>query len=75
MNNSKQRRKKRCKRRALNEKEVAKRLDVAVTTLQKWRQQGIGPLFMKLSARVSYPEEHLEDYERQALRKSTSERA
>lgn len=75
MNHSKQRRKTRCKRRALNEKEVARRLDVAVTTLQKWRQQGIGPLFMKLSARVSYPEECLEEFERNSLRKSTSERA
>jgi predicted site-specific integrase-resolvase len=62
-------------RRVLSGSEVAQRLGVALATVEKWRQQGIGPVFMKLSARVVYPIELLEEFERDSLRKSTSEKA
>ncbi len=59
----------------LRENEAAQRLGLAVTTLQKWRQRGIGPKFLKFSARVFYPIESIEAFERDALRTSTSEKA
>jgi hypothetical protein len=62
-------------RRVLQELELAERWGIAVTTLQKWRQRSIGPVFLKLSARVVYPIEAVEAFEREKLRKSTSEKA
>jgi hypothetical protein len=62
-------------RRVLNEKELSQRWNVAVATLQKWRQQSYGPAFLKLSSRVAYPIEAVEAFERESLRKSTSEKA
>lgn len=62
-------------RRVLHERELADRWGMAVTTLQKWRQISFGPRFMKLSSRVAYPIESVEEFERNSLRKSTSERA
>jgi hypothetical protein len=60
---------------AMHERELAERWGIAVTTLQKWRQIGYGPAFLKLSARVLYPIEAVEAFEREKLRKSTSEKA
>ncbi len=62
-------------RRALRERELAARWGIAVTTLQKWRQQSYGPEFLKLSSRVVYPLEAVEAFERDNMRKSTSEKA
>lgn len=62
-------------RHVLNEKELSQRWNVAVGTLQKWRQQSYGPAFLKLSSRVAYPIEAVEAFERENLRKSTSEKA
>ena len=62
-------------RRVLHELELAERWGIAVTTLQKWRQRSVGPAFLKLSARVVYPLESVEEFERDNLRISTSEKA
>ncbi len=62
-------------RRVLQELELAQRWGIAVTTLQKWRQKSVGPKFLKLSSGVRYPIESIEEYERENLRKSTSEKA
>ena len=62
-------------RRFLQERELAERWGIAVTTIQKWRQNSTGPTFLKLSARVVYPIEAVEEFERNNLRKSTSEKA
>lgn len=62
-------------RRVLQEAELAERWGIAVTTLQKWRQHSYGPAFLKLSSRVAYPIEAVEAFERESLRKSTSEKA
>lgn len=59
----------------ISEQLLAERWGVAVTTLQKWRQTGYGPVFAKLSARVAYPVESVEEFERSRLRHSTSEQA
>ena len=39
----------------VNEKEAAKMLQVSPRTLQMWRQQGRGPSYVKLGAKVAYP--------------------
>jgi hypothetical protein len=61
--------------RVLQELELANRWGMAVTTLQKWRQNSVGPNFLKLSSGVRYPIEAIEEFERENLRKSTSEKA
>ena len=62
-------------RRVLNENELAQRWGVSPKTLQRWRSEGRGPRYLKLSKRVSYPLEAIFDFEYSALHESTAERA
>ena len=62
-------------RRVLNENEVANRWGVSPKTLQRWRSEGRGPKYLKLSKRVSYPLDAVIDFETNALHDSTSERS
>jgi predicted DNA-binding transcriptional regulator AlpA len=62
-------------RRVLNENELAQRWGLSPKTLQRWRNEGRGPHYLKLSKRVSYPVETVIEFERQALHGSTSGRA
>ena len=62
-------------RRVLNENELAQRWGLSPKTLQRWRSEGRGPRYLKLSKRVSYPLDAVVDFERYALHDSTSERA
>jgi hypothetical protein len=59
----------------LNQSELADRWYVCEGTLERWRSEGNGPVFMKLQGRVLYRLEDLEAFEFESLRKSTSERA
>ena len=59
----------------LNQRQLAARWDVSEATLERWRTEGIGPVFMKLQGRVLYRVEDVEAFETDSLRKSTSERA
>ncbi|ARK50058.1 helix-turn-helix domain-containing protein [Burkholderia pseudomallei] len=59
----------------LNQRQLADRWDVSEATLERWRSEGIGPVFLKLQGRVLYRLEDVEAYEAESLRKSTSERA
>ena len=59
----------------LNQRQLADRWDVSEATLERWRTEGIGPVFLKLQGRVLYRVEDVESYETDSLRKSTSERA
>ncbi len=61
-------------RRVLNENELAQRWGVSPKTLQRWRSEGRGPRYLKLSKRVSYPLEAILDFEYSALHESTAER-
>ena len=61
-------------RRVLNENELAQRWGVSPKTLQRWRSEGRGPRYLKLSKRVSYPLDAVVDFERYALHDSTAER-
>lgn len=62
-------------RRVLSETELAQRWGVSPKTLQRWRTEGRGPKYLKLSKRVTYPLEAIMEYEHDALHVSTSERA
>lgn len=59
----------------LNQVELARRWVISEACLERWRCEGIGPVFLKLQGRVLYRVEDVESYEAQCLRKSTSERA
>ncbi len=58
----------------LNQRHLADRWDVSEATLERWRSEGIGPVFLKLQGRVLYRLEDVEAFESDSLRKSTSER-
>lgn len=59
----------------LNQAELAERWDVSEATLERWRSDGNGPIFMKLQGRVLYRLEDVELYEIQCRQKSTSAKA
>ena len=59
----------------LSENELAERWGVSPKTLQRWRNEGRGPRYLKLSKRVTYPLVEVTSFERNALYASTSERA
>ncbi len=58
----------------LNQRQLADRWAVSDATLERWRSEGIGPVFLKLQGRVLYRVEDIESYEAECLRRSTSER-
>lgn len=62
-------------RQVLNEQQLAQRWGVSPKTLQRWRNQGRGPRYLKLSKRVGYPLDAVIGFEREVLRDSTCERA
>ena len=59
----------------LNQRQLAVRWDISEATLERWRSDGIGPVFLKLQGRVLYRAGDVEAFETESLRKSTSERA
>ena len=58
----------------LNQSQLADRWDISEASLERWRSEGIGPVFLKLQGRVLYRVEDVETFEADSLRKSTSER-
>lgn len=59
----------------LNQQQLAQRWNMSEATLERWRSEGIGPVFMKLRGRVLYRTEDIEAFETDSLRQSTSKRA
>ena len=57
-----------------NEADLAERWGVSPKTLQRWRTEGRGPKYLKLSKRVIYPLDQIQAFESQALYASTSEK-
>lgn len=56
----------------LTTQEAADLLRLKKNTLEVWRVQGRGPVFLKLGSRVLYERAALEDYTAANRRKSTS---
>ena len=59
----------------LSENELAQHWGVSPKTLQRWRSEGRGPRYLKLSKRVLYPLAEIKIFESNALHASTSERS
>lgn len=54
-----------------NQKQLANRWDVSEGTLERWRSEGIGPVFLKLKGQVRYRLVDIEAYEESCLVYST----
>ena len=59
----------------LNEMELAKRWEMSHRTLQRWRMDGRGPVYLKLGKRVNYPLNAVIAFENCVQHVSTSQRA
>ena len=55
----------------LNQKQLAIRWDVSEATLERWRSDGIGPVFLKLLVQVRYRLKDIEAFEESCLASST----
>ena len=59
----------------LTQTQLAERWQVAESTLERWRSEGVGPIYMKILGRVRYRLSDITDFEEESLRGSTSQRA
>ena len=59
----------------LSERQVAEALNLSVRTLQHWRLEGRGPLFVRIGRAVRYPQGEIEKFLKSMLRQSTSDAA
>jgi len=60
---------------SLTQPPLADRWQVAESTLERWRSEGVGPLHMKMTGRVPHRLSDVTDFEEDVLRGSTSNRA
>jgi predicted site-specific integrase-resolvase len=56
----------------LTPKQLATRWHVSDKTLERWRHDGTGPLFIKIVGRILYPVQHIEAHEAKRIRLATS---
>ena len=56
----------------LTQDQLADRWHMSPRTLEQWRWLGKGPVFLKIGARVLYPEDRIEEYEATQLCQNTS---
>jgi predicted site-specific integrase-resolvase len=61
--------------RCISQTELAQRWQLSESTLERWRSEGIGPVFLKLRGQVRYRDTDILAYEDQALQASTRYRA
>ena len=59
----------------ISQNELAQRWQISESTLERWRAEGIGPLFLKLRGQVRDRDTDILAYENQALHASTRYRA
>jgi hypothetical protein len=59
----------------LTQTQLSERWQFAESTLERWRSEGIGPIYMKVIGRVRYRMSDITDFEDDSLRGSTSQRA
>jgi len=57
------------RRNCLSQKELAARWGISHRTLERWRQTGEGPAFLKLGGRVVYRLEDIVEYERSRVQR------
>jgi predicted site-specific integrase-resolvase len=51
----------------LTESELADYWGIKKSTLQKWRTNGVGPVYIKLGSKVVYPRESIIAYEKSRM--------
>jgi predicted site-specific integrase-resolvase len=51
----------------LNQKQLATRWAISEATLERWRSEGIGPVFLKLTGQVRYRLVDIEAFEESCL--------
>ena len=51
----------------LNQTQLAERWQVAESTLERWRSEGIGPIYMKMMGRVRYRLSDITDFEEDSI--------
>ncbi len=56
----------------LTTRELAKRWNLGIETIKKWRGSGKGPLYHKLGGGIRYNLEDIEEFEKVKLRSHTS---
>ena len=56
-----------------NESQLAQRWKLSLKTLQRWRSEGIGPVFVKMRSSVFYPIGEIILFEHSRRRRSTYE--
>ncbi len=61
--------------RCISQTELAQRWQISESTLERWRSEGIGPVFLKLRGQVRYRDIDILAYEDQALHASPRYRA
>ena len=61
--------------RCISQTELAQRWQLSESTLERWRSEGIGPVFLKLRGQVRYRDTDILAYGNQALHASTRYRA
>jgi hypothetical protein len=59
----------------LTQTQLAERWQVAESTLERWRSEGIGPIYRKTMGRVRYRRPDFTDFEEDSLCGSMSQRA
>ena len=59
----------------MTQTQLAERWQVAESTLERWRSEGVGPIYMKILGRVRYRLSDITNFEEESLRGSTSQRA
>lgn len=57
--------------RCISQTELAQRWQLSESILERWRSEGIGPVFMKLRGQVRYCDTDILAHEDQALHAST----
>ncbi len=61
--------------RCISQTELVQRWQLSESTLERWRSEGIGPVFLKLRGQVRYRDTDILAYEDQALHASTRHRS
>ena len=62
------------KKVAINEQELSERWGISPKTLQRWRSEGRGPRYLKLSKRVTYLVEEIQAFEMESMHSATWEK-
>ena len=57
----------------VTQRELCSRCQLSEATLERWRSDGIGPIYVKLGGQIRYRREDVLEYEVSCLRKSTYE--